>query len=317
MGVPSLAKLLSDPKRIGLCDELCQKLGIVDEDTTRGRLMAQADDVLPYLGVYLLGAYVVDDADVWGKGEIYWWSMPSLVDAQGRTRKSSMFALPNGAPPHKVGSLEWMTNLALDAPPLLAVVPPDEAITQLVLRLAFYDDDGAAADVPKALAAGLTTYAELPAGDLMGPEALIQPVRKAIGTSLKVEEDDILIDQDVIVRKGETLRFGRGLVGSAINAMIRCYYFVRDESRTVQFGPVSLRKGQTEMVKFPERLERAGHIALFSRGADVLCPTFGNLDTDRPFSNSIVEFRQEGLLDNGFGVTATGPAKLVAFYTPP
>jgi hypothetical protein len=317
MGASELAKLLSNPKRIGLSGDLRQRLGIVDEDTTRGRLVAQADEAIAYLGVYLIGAYVVDDTDIWGDGEIYWWSIPSLVDAEGRTRKSATFALPNGAPPHKVGSLEWMTSFSLDEPPLLAVIPPDDAVSQLVLRLAFYDDDGAVADVPKALTAGLDAFADLPPSDLAGPEALIQPVRKAIWSSLKAEEDDILIDQDVIFRKGETSRFGCGMIGSAMNAMIRCYYFVKDESRTLQFGPIVLRKGQTENIRFDKKLERAGHVALFARGADVLCPTFGNLDTDRPFSNSVIEYRHEGLLDGGFTVTAKGPAKLVAYYTPP
>jgi hypothetical protein len=186
-----------------------------------------------------------------------------------------------------------------------------------VLRLAFYDDDGAAADLPKALEEGLTRYAELTDEALSGPEQIITPVRDAIWTGLKAAEDDILIDQDIILRRGEASRFGAGMIGSVVNAMVRVYYFVRDEKRTEQFGPLSLHKGQVETIKFRERLRGGGRLALFARGADVHCASFGDLDTDRPFSNRIIEARHEAGLEHGFNITGTGPTKFVAFYTPP
>jgi hypothetical protein len=107
------------------------------------------------------------------------------------------------------------------------------------------------------------------------------------------------------------------MIGSEINAMIRVYYFVRDENRTEQFGPVVLHKGQTENVKFTQPMRGGGRVALFARGADVNCSTFGDLNTDRPFQNRVVEARNESFLAHGFNIDATGAAKFVAYYTPP
>jgi hypothetical protein len=317
MSIEELAKRLSDPKRAGLSPELADRLGVGDEDITKARLMGQREPDRSHLGVYLLGAYVVDDTDFWGDGEIYWWSIPALVDRDGRAVKNPLHGLPMGEVPHKVGSQEWMTSLSLASPPLLAIIPPDDRFASCVLRLAFYDDDGAVADVPKALSAGLERFAELPSEPVSGTEPIIRPVRDAIWTSLKAQQDDILIDQDLTLRRGEVSNFGCGIIGSEINAMIRVYYFVRDENRTEQFGPVVLHKGQTENVKFTQPMRGGGRVALFARGADVNCSTFGDLNTDRPFQNRVVEARNESFLAHGFNIDATGAAKFVAYYTPP
>lgn len=317
MGIAELSKQLSNPRRLGLDPGLAEQLGLADEDMVRARLSSQLEDEQGHLGIYLLAAYVVDDTDIFGDGEIYWWSIPALVDVEGKVRKNPLFGLPNGEPPHKVGSLEWMTNISLAEPPLLAVIPPDPSIVSCVLRLAFYDDDGAAADMPKAMGEGLTRYAEIAIDPLSGPEQLILPVREAIWKSLRAQQDDILIDQDVILRRGEASRFGTGMIGSVVTAMVRIYYLARDEKRTEQFGPVALHKGQIETVKFNQPLRGGGRLALFARGADVSCSTFGDLDTDRPFLNRIIEARHEASLEQGFNISGTGAAKFVAFYTPP
>lgn len=317
MGLDDIAARLADTSRIGLNEDLAKKLGIVSAEATRGRLMAQTEADRAHLGVYLLATYVVDDTDFWGDGEIYWWSIPVIGRAGGKVRKEPLAGLPTGEPPHKVGSLEWMTNISLAQPPLLAVIPPDDEVETCVLRLGFYDDDGAKADLPKAIGAGLAAYAEISSTDLHGAEQIILPVREAIYKSLRAEQDDILVDQDVVLRRGEVVRFSRGMIGSVINAMARVYYFVRDEEKTEQFGPIALHKGQVETVKFASAMKGGGRLALFARGADVTCSAFGDLSTDLPFQNRVIDGRQEPGLAQGFNVAGTGAAKLVAFYTPP
>jgi hypothetical protein len=316
MGLDEIAERLSNPARIGRNAELAKKLGFASRDAMRGRLMAEVEDGHAHLGVYLLGAFVVDDTDFWGDGEIYWWSIPTVVTEGGKVRRDPLNGLPSGEPPHKVGSLEWMTNISLANPPLLAVIPPGSDVHSCVIRLAFYDDDGAKADLPKALEAGLTALAEVSDGELPGPEQIITPVREAIWKSLRAEQDDILIDQDVVLRHGEIVRFGCGMIGSVVNAMARIYYFVRDERRTEQFGPIALHKGQVETVKFQQPIKQGGRLALFARGADVTCSAFGDLSTDLPFQNRVIEARHQSGLEQGFNVCGTGPAKFMAFYTP-
>lgn len=317
MNLDRLAKRLSDPAHIGMSEELAKKLEIVTEDATRGRLMAQMEADRSHLGVYLLGCYVVDDTDFWGDGEIYWWSIPTIVDTDGNVSKNPLYGLPNGAAPHKCGDHEWMTSLSLKDPPLLAVIPPEEAANACVIRLAFYDDDGAKADVPKAMTAGLEALGAATHEPLSGPEQLITPIREAIWKSLRAEQDDILVDQDVTLRKGEVSLFGSGMVGSVVNAMCRVYYFVRDESKTEQFGPVTVHKGQMETVKFDSPLKSGGRLSLFARGGTISCAAFGELNTDTPFLNRIIEGRHEGGLENGFPITANSDsAKFIAFYTP-
>jgi hypothetical protein len=314
MNLQKLAKHLSDRERIGLTPELCDALGLAGEDATRGRLLAATEGVRGHLQVLLLGCFVVDDTDIFSDGEIYWWSVPVVQSGDGTVSKNVLNGLPNGMPPHKCGDQEWMTNLSLGQPPLLAVIPPGDDVSACVVRLAIYDDDRAPADLAGAVGAGIEVLAQASSEPLTAPERLIGPVRDAIFQHLKAEDDDILIDQDVVIRKGETSHFNAGMIGSVINAMARAYYFVRDTERTHQFGPVTLHRGQTEQVKFDVPIETGGRIAIFARGHDVTCPTFGNLTVDTAFINRVVSTRQD--LNDGFAVTGTGPAKLVAYYTP-
>ena len=311
-----LAKRVSDPQRIGLTPELAAKL-LKSEEAARGYLLAQEEDDRGHLGVYMLGAYVIDDTDLWGDGEIYWFSIPVFVDKQGKGEWDPVLGLPSAEPPHRVGSLEWMTNISLAEPPLLALIPPRDDLAHVSIRLAFYDDDKKPADMPAAMTAGLTLLSGMRREGLRGSEEVVMPLREAILKGLVAEEDDILMDQDVIIRRGELSRFGAGLVGSAMNHMIRVYYFVRDENRSEQAGPFLLHRGQVETVRFQQPLQAGGRIAIFSRGAEVNTTVFGNLDTDVPFLNRIIDSGTLANVQQGFNLNATGPAKVVVFYTPP
>lgn len=316
MGIQELASRLASTTRTGMTPELAKKLKLRDTDTFRGQLLGMSTETNGPLGVYLVGVYVVDDTDFWSDGEIYRWTIPVLGDKNGKARWSALSGLPEGDPPHDVGSHEWMTNIHLNDLPLLAVIPPDPDIDSCTIRMAFYDDDGALADVPKAMGAG---YEALAACQhvVSGPDQIIQPVRHAIFTSLRAEQDDILIDQDLILRRGERMNFNCGFVGSVINSMIRVYYFIKDEQRTEQAGPEMLRKGQMEIVRFKSKMEPGGRIALFARGADVTAPAFGELNTDTPFVNKVLDDRSVHTVKDGFEIRAAGPAKFIAFYTPP
>jgi hypothetical protein len=102
-----------------------------------------------------------------------------------------------------------------------------------------------------------------------------------------------------------------------MNAMIRLYYFVRDERRTVQAGPFNLHKGQVETIRFEAPLEAGGRLAVFARGADVNVASLGTLHVDMPFANRGVDPAMVRSLAGGLSVQGMGPAKLVAYYTPP
>jgi hypothetical protein len=102
-----------------------------------------------------------------------------------------------------------------------------------------------------------------------------------------------------------------------MSSNVRVYYFVKDEEKTETFGPITLHKGQTETVKFPSAMRGGGRLAVFSRGANVSCSAFGELDVDTAFVNRVIDSGHESALASGFTVTGKGPAKLVAFYTPP
>jgi hypothetical protein len=82
-------------------------------------------------------------------------------------------------------------------------------------------------------------------------------------------------------------------------------------------GPIGLRKGEVGRLTFASDLKRGGRVSIFARGADVECPVFGNLTTDMPFAGKILDDRLAKTLAAGFDVTGRGPAKVVAFYTPP
>ncbi len=317
MELETLAKRLADPARPGMTPELADKLKLRDEDVVRAQLMASSDGPRGPLGVYLLAVYVVDDTDLWDDGEIYWWSVPALVDKQGKASWSAISGLPACGAPHKCGSLEWMTNLSLSEPPLLAVIPADDEIASCVIRLGIYDDDKKPADMNAALGAGYLALSECKREGLAGAGQIITPVREAIYKALAAQDDDVLIDEDVTLRRGDAARFNVGFVGSTINAMARAYYVVKDELHTETAGPVILRKGEEGRLAFASDLEVGGRISIFARGGDVKCPVFGELTTDRPFAGKVLDAALAKTLARGIEVTGAGASKVVAFYTPP
>jgi len=316
MNLDELAKNLSDPTRIGLNDELAKKLGVLDADVTRGRLLSQTEEIRGHLQVLFLACYVIDDTDFFGDGEVYWWSIPAMVDDEGKVSCNPLHGLPNAMPPHKCGDHDWMTNLSLAKPPVWAVIPPTDEVEQCVIRIGIYDDDRDPADMGAAMTAGLEALANVSSEPLSGAQHIVNPVRDAIYERLKAQDDDILIEQDLVIRRGEVTRFGAGMMGSLINSMVRAYYFVHDTRRTKVFGPVTLHKGQTERVTFGEPIQQGGRIAMFARNHDVSCPRFGELNVDQPFRNHVVSAREAEQLEDGFEVIGTGPAKFVAYYTP-
>jgi len=317
MELEALAKRLADPDRPGMTPELAEKLKLRSEEVVRGQLMAMSDGPRGPLSVYLLAVYVVDDTDLWDDGEIYWWSIPTLVDKQGKASWGPVSGLPSCGAPHKCGSLEWMTNLSLAEPPLLAVIPADDEIASCVVRLGIYDDDKKPADMGAALSAGYAALAECKREGLAGPSQVITPVRDAIYRALIAQDDDVLIDEDITIRRGDAARFNVGFVGSTINAMARAYYIVKDELHTETAGPIVLRKGEEGRLAFASDLEVGGRVGIFARGGDVKCPVFGELTTDRPFAGKVLDAALAKTLARGIEVTGAGAAKVVAFYTPP
>jgi hypothetical protein len=241
-----------------------------------------------------------------------------LVDKKGQVSWSQVSGLPAGGVPHKCGSLEWMTNVSLQDPPLLAVIPEaDDEVAACVLRLAIYDDDGKPANVAGALGEGYGALAACQRTGLAGAGQIITPVRDAIYRSLSAEGDDVLIDEDVTIRRAESVRFSVGLVGSTINAKVRAYYLVKDELRTETAGPIAVRKGEVARLAFLAEPQSGGRLSIFARGGDVQCPLFGELTTDRPFAGKVLDEALAKTLAAGFEVTGRGAAKVVAFYTPP
>jgi hypothetical protein len=317
MGLDELAKRLANTERLGMSAAAAEKLKLKPEEVVRGQLMAMTDGDHGPLGVYLLAIYVVDDTDLFDDGEIYWWSIPVLVDKEGKVSWSPVSGLPSGGAPHKCGSLEWMTNLSLKDPPLLAVIPADDETAACVVRLGVYDDDGKPADLGAALGEGYGALAGCVREGLAGSGQIITPVRDAIYRSLKAEDDDVLLDEDVTIRRGESARYNLGFVGSAINAYARAYYVVKDELRTETAGPVVLRKGEVARLAFGSELRSGGRVSVFARGGDVECPAFGELTTDRPFAGKVLDDALAKSLSGGFDMTGRGAAKAVAFYTPP
>ena len=314
MSLEDLARALSAEARPGTDPELAKKLGLRAADATRGALLAEVDG-RSHLAVELLGCWVVDDTDLFGKGEIYWWSIATTLDRRGESSWSALTGLPRGAAPEKVGSRSWMSEPSLGKRALVGVVPPGDDVAELVVRLGFWDDDGKPADVPAALAAGLAKLADLPRTAPGGAARVIGPVRQAIFDALNAKQDDVLLDQDVTLAASD--HFGAGWIGSSISANARVYYVVRDVKKTHAFGPVLLERGQIESVKFGVPMRRGGKLALFARGAAVQGRACGELGIDKPFANVILDHATEQEVASGLQVTASGAAELVAFYTAP
>jgi hypothetical protein len=186
-----------------------------------------------------------------------------------------------------------------------------------VVRLGIYDDDKKPADVGAALGHDLEALAACQREGLPGPGQIIVPVRDAIYRALDAQDDDVLLDEDVTLRRGESARFNAGFIGSTINAKARAYYVVLDPVHSETAGPLVLRKGEVSRLAFASDLKSGGRVSIFARGADVDCPVFGQLTTDRPFAGKVLDDALARSLAAGFDVTGRGAAKVVAFYTPP
>jgi len=318
MGLEELAKRVANTGRLGMSQAIAEQLKLPSEDVARGQLMAMTEGGRGPLGVYLLAMYVVDDTDLIGAGEIYWWSIPVLLDSGGKARWGASLGLPAGAAPHKCGSLEWMTNLPLEDLPLLAVIPEGDDASACVLRLGVYDDDGQPANVAAALAKGYETLAGCKRDGLPGAGQIVTPVREAIMKALVGQEDDVLLDEDVTIPCGQKGQLQVGFVASAISAKVRVYYVVVDEQRTDTAGPIVLKKkGDSARLAFASSLERGGRVSIFARGADVRSEVFGTLSVEQPFAGKVLDAALAKQLDSGIEVTADGAARVIAFYTPP
>lgn len=319
--VEDLAKLLSDTKRIGLDEELVKELRIADEDVTRSRLRARLDDGQAYRVLHLLGAYVEDDTDLVGGGEVYYWAIPMLGEASGKVTWNPLCGLPTGAPPEKVSSKHWM-KLPLKSPPALLVIPPGEDTVAGFVHLGFFDDDWEPAKLGPAMTAGLRALSEqkLPAES---PDAFVAPIRKAIFDSLKAKRDDLMLERTLRVLREEGRGYGAGAISSALTEFIRVYWYVRDTEKTEVCGPWTLAKGQEQRVLPPSGFAGGGFLSVFGRSAkltkdlSVTVGTLGSLSTDTPFINTGIEARHESALAAGLTITADTDAEVIAFYTPP
>jgi hypothetical protein len=56
---------------------------------------------------------------------------------------------------------------------------------------------------------------------------------------------------------------------------------------------------------------------VFARGADVNTNAFGDLTNEVPYVNRVLDERTAVSMERGFTATSKGPAKIVAYYTPP
>jgi hypothetical protein len=321
MQYEGLAAKLANRTRIGFSDELADKLKVKSEDAIGGALLGMTEGERGVLGVYLLAVYVIDDTDFWSDGEIYWWSIPTLETKSGGVMWGPNYGLPNGAPPHKCGDLEWMTNIALKDPPLLAVIPQtDPDVVTAAIRVAVYDDDGALADFPKSMAAGYEALAACKNEGTGGAATIVGPVRDAIFKTLRGEQDDILVEEDIVLRRVDA-RFGVGFVGAVSTAKARVYYFVKDELRTKTLGPIALKKGDSATLKPEAPVASGGAIAIFARGADkkteITVGSFGTLSTDKPFLGDVLDAKRAAELNAGLKIDSNADVSLVAFYTPP
>lgn len=319
MEYETLATQLSARTRLGMSEALADKLRMKSYDAVRYELLAMTDGARGPLGVHLLAVYVIDDTDFWSDGEIYWWSIPTLVTKSGGATWNATYGLPNGAPPQKCGDLEWLTSVALKDPPLLAVIPPDDEVASCVIRLAVYDDDGPVADFPKAMEAGYEALASCKPTGLTGAENVLGPVRDAIFGTLKGNSDDILVEQDLTLRR-EDARFGVGLIGAISTLKARVYYFVKDEIGTQTMGPVALQKDETRTLKLEQPAQSGGSLAIFARGGgkdvQVSCGVFGTLTTDKPFLGEVLDAAKATQLNGGIPISANGEVSVVAYYTP-
>jgi hypothetical protein len=314
--IDDLARLLADKTRPGLTPEVLEKLKILDEDVMRARLEAQAAEQGSHVTIHLLAAWVEDCRDAVGKGEVYWWTIPMLGGTDKAIRWNAMCGIPTGAGPIAVGNKEWLPGLTLKNPPLIAVIPPSDTVAACIVRVGFYEDDWAKAEVASGLRVGMEALgnATLPAGDI---EAFVQIVRQPLWDLLKAKQDDYMLERDAKFLKQDGAGFGAGSITSMLTQYIRVYILARDIERTETSGPFTVTRGTQQRIVFPSSLEGGGNLAIFCRGK-ANAGRFGALDIDTPFLNVAIDARDEAGLASGFTITAEDDSvEMIAYYTPP
>lgn len=316
MSLDEVAQQLADTARIGLTPELAQKLKVRSVDATKGQLMAASDGDSGPVTISLLAIYVIDDTDFWDRGEIYWWSIPVLKHANNTFSWSYLSGLPNGREPVKVGDKEWMSSLDLKTHPLLAVVPSDESISACVIRFGLYDDDKTPANLPAAMTEGHQFLASCMQENIPSLDHVVAPTRDAIYRSLKANEDDVMVDEDIVIQRSGQLNFQCGLIGTVFTSFARVYYISKDAQRTEQFGPIDMEKNDAKLIKFSQPMQAGGRLSILSQG-DLSTP-FGELDVNNSAVSKMLDTGLAASLANGVNVsTSKKSAKVVAFYTPP
>lgn len=266
-------------------------------------LGAAMDRAGALFGVYLLAVYVIDDADLFGDGEVYWFSIPALVSGDGGETRPS-FAMPRGARPVRCGSKQWLSSVSLARPPLLAVVPDMDEVDALAIHLGLFDDDGKPADVERAL------------GDAARlEEPLLEQIALATHRALGSDGDDLLLEQRVDLAR--TARYGVGFVTSVISRRARVFLITKDELASEVCGPVRVRVGPGETIRFRSPILVGGRMAFFARGSEVAIAGVGTLSDEAPFFNRAIDPSLADAASAGLPVTSAGVSEIVALYTPP
>ena len=186
-------------------------------------------------------------------------SRPRRTTRSSDAGRSGTIELGNGT-----SALKTFASTLASLLSLIHIFPADDEVAACVVRLAVYDDDGKPADLAAAMGEGYAALSGCLREGLAGSGQVITPVREAIYRSLKAEDDDVLLDEDLTIRRGESARFNVGFIGSTINAKARAYYVVKDELRTETAGPIVLRKGEVTRLVFASGL-RTGCLLYTSR----------------------------------------------------
>lgn len=314
MASQQLALSLVRADRLGMTPEVARSLGVESEAETAALLTKIASESAGLLGVYLLGVFVIDDTDLWSDGELYWFSIPTLVKRGGAEMRTT-WGLPDAAEPVQCGSGSWLSSVDLDHPPLLAIVPLWDDVESCVIRFGLYDDDVLPANIGGAAAA---LFAELTSAPREATSAseLVGPLAERFLERAGAAQDDVLHDREIEIARAGAARFSAGFVASSVTAKARVHLFVRDEQKTEQAGPVSVFPGHGARIHFGSRLVPGARICFFACGADVTISSIGVLGESGPFLNRTVDAKLAEASEEGFVIHSVGRATVVAFYTP-
>ncbi len=291
--VARLAPDDDDPVRVAVFDPAAAERDLAAAMAGAGSLF----------GVYLLAVYVIDDAELFGDGEVYWFSIPALVSARGDEARPS-FARPFGARPISCGSKRWLGSVGLARPPLLAVVPDSGEFDALAIHLGILDDDGKPADVERALD-------DAAKAEGTGLAQVVQVVHRSLGS----DGDDLLLEQRIQLAR--SARYGVGFITSVISKNARAYLVTRDEPASEAWGPTAVAAGPGETIRFPSPILVGGRMAFFARGSEVAIAGVGALSDEAPFFNRAIDPSLAEAASAGLAVTSAGRSEILALYTPP